>query len=62
LMVTAMVLMLTLVNALAIKVVEGGSNLKILYYLGFTLMLTGLCMTFVPNVVQGMFSSLKMGP
>ena len=61
-MVTAMVLMLTMVNALAIKVVEGGSNLKILYYLGITAMLTGLCMTFVPNVVQGMFSTLKMGP
>jgi archaellum biogenesis protein FlaJ (TadC family) len=43
-------------------VVEGGSNLKILYYLGITLMLTGLCMTFVPNVVTGMFSTLKMGP
>lgn len=62
LMVMAMVLMLTVVNATAIKVVDGGSNLKILFYMGITLMLTGLCMTFVPNVVQGMFSTLKMGP
>jgi len=59
LMVTAMVLMLTAVDALAIKVVEGGSNLKILYYMGITLMLTGLCLTFIPNVVNGMFSTLK---
>jgi len=62
LMVMAMVLMLTVVDAMAVKVVEGGSNLKILYYMGITLMLTGLCLTFVPNVVQGMFINLKMGP
>ncbi len=59
LMVTAMVLMLTAVDAMAIKVVEGGSNLKILYYLGLTLMLTGLCLTLVPGVVERMFSTLK---
>jgi flagellar protein FlaJ len=62
LMVTAMLLMLTAVNALAIKVVEGGSNLKILFYMGITLMLTGLCLTFVPNLVQGMFSTLQFSP
>ena len=59
LMVTAMVLMLTAANAVAIKVVEGGSNLKILFYLGITLMITGLCLTFVPNLVQGIFSNLN---
>jgi len=58
-MVTAMVLMLTAANAVAIKVVEGGSNLKILFYLGITLMITGLCLTFVPNLVQGIFSNLN---
>jgi flagellar protein FlaJ len=62
LMVTSMVLMLTAVNALAVKVVEGGSNLKILYYLGITLMITGLCLTFVPGIVQGMFSTLDFAP
>jgi flagellar protein FlaJ len=56
---TAMLLMLTVVNPAAIKVVEGGHNYKYLYYLSIMMLITGAAMIFVPGLVTGMFSSLK---
>ncbi|MBN1376346.1 MAG: archaellar assembly protein FlaJ [Dehalococcoidia bacterium] len=55
---TAMLLMLTLVNPAAIKVVEGGHSYKYLFYLSIMMIITGAAMVFVPGLVTGMFSSL----
>jgi archaeal flagellar protein FlaJ len=55
---TAMLLMLTIVNPAAIKVVEGGHNYKFLYYLSIMMLITGAAMLVVPGLVTGMFSSL----
>jgi len=55
---TAMLLMLTLVNPAAIKVVDGGHNYKYLFYLSIMMLITGAAMIFVPGVVKGMFSTL----
>jgi archaellum biogenesis protein FlaJ (TadC family) len=60
LMVMAMVLMLTCVNAGAVKVVEGGHSLKLAMYLGITMCLAGAAMLFVPSLVQGVFSGISM--
>jgi archaellum biogenesis protein FlaJ (TadC family) len=57
---TAMLLMLTVVNPAAIKVVEGGHNYKFLYYLSIMMLITGAAMLFVPGLVKGMFSSLTV--
>jgi len=56
---TAMLLMLTVVNPAAIKVVEGGHNYKFLFYLSIMMLITGGAMILVPGLVTGMFSSLK---
>ncbi|MCX6005698.1 MAG: hypothetical protein NTZ34_00330 [Chloroflexi bacterium] len=56
---TAMLLMLTVVNPAAIKVVEGGHNYKFLLYLSIMMLITGGAMILVPGLVTGMFSSLK---
>jgi archaellum biogenesis protein FlaJ (TadC family) len=55
---TAMLLMLTVVNPAAVKVVDGGHNYKYFYYLAFTMVITGAAMILVPGLVKGMFSSL----
>jgi len=59
-MVTAMVIMLTIVNAFSIKVVEGGHNLKIIFYIGLTLIISGLCLMTLPGMLGGIFSSIMM--
>jgi archaellum biogenesis protein FlaJ (TadC family) len=61
LMVTAMLLMLTVVNPAAIKVVDGGHNYKYLYLLTIMMIITGLAMIFLPDMVKGMFVSLPTG-
>ena len=57
---TAMLLMLTVVNPAAVKVVDGGHNYKYFYYLAITMVITGLAMVFVPGIVKGMFSTLAV--
>jgi len=58
-----MIMVLTIVNAVAIKVVEGGHNYKFLFYVGITLGLSGACLLFVPGMIAGMFSSVAtIGP
>jgi archaeal flagellar protein FlaJ len=57
---TAMLLMLTVVNPAAIKVVEGGHNYKFLFYLAIMMLITGGAMLVVPGLVKGMFSSLAV--
>jgi archaeal flagellar protein FlaJ len=58
---TAMLLMLTVVNPAAVKVVDGGHNYKYFYYLAIMMLITGLASIFVPGLVKGMFSGLTMG-
>jgi flagellar protein FlaJ len=60
LMVTAMLIMLTFVNAVAIKVVEGGNNMKFLFYLGITLLITGMSCLIVPNLVDAVFGNVGL--
>jgi flagellar protein FlaJ len=55
-MVTAMLVVLTVVNAVAIKVVEGGHNLKFLFYLGIMLIVSGLSLLLIPDLLKGIFS------
>jgi flagellar protein FlaJ len=59
-MVTAMLIMLTFVNAIAIKVVDGGHNLKLLFYLGVTLMISGLSILIVPGLVNAVFGNVAL--
>lgn len=59
-MVTAMLVVLTLTNAVAIKVVEGGHNLKLVFYVGLTLIISGISLLLVPDLLKGVFGSLAM--
>jgi archaeal flagellar protein FlaJ len=60
LMVMAMVIMLTFVNASTIKIVEGGHNLKIAFFLGITMIISGFAMLMVPGMVQGVFKGISL--
>ena len=58
-MVIAMVIMLTIINAASIKVVEGGNNLKFLFYFGLTMAISGGSMLVVPDILKGIFSTVS---
>ncbi len=60
LMVTAMLIVLTIVDALSIKIVEGGNNYKLLFYLGITCMISGFCLLFVPPLIKMIFGTIGM--
>jgi flagellar protein FlaJ len=49
---------LTFVNAIAIKTVDGGHNYKFFMCLSITLLITGLCLIFVPGVISTLFSGI----
>ena len=59
-MVTAMLVVLTVVNAVAIKVVEGGHNLKFLFYLGIMLIVSGLSLLLIPGMLKGIFGVIDI--
>jgi archaeal flagellar protein FlaJ len=59
LMVMAMLIMLTLVNAGAVKVVEGGHNIKLAFFLGITMIIAGFSILFVPGIVHGVFGNMS---
>ena len=61
-MVTIMLIMMTIVNAAAIKVVDGGNNLKFLFYLGILLAISGLSLLFVPEILKGVFGAIEIAP
>ncbi len=61
-MVTAMLIMLTVSNPAAIKVVEGGHNYKYLFYLSVMLIISGLALILVPDAIKGMFSTIGAPP
>jgi archaeal flagellar protein FlaJ len=57
-MVLTVILILTVANALAIHFVNGGHNLKILFYLGMTTAISGGVLIIVPQVVNVIFSPM----
>jgi flagellar protein FlaJ len=59
-MVTSMLVVLTVVNAIAVKVVEGGHNLKFLFYLGIMLIVSGLSLLLIPGMLKGIFSVIEI--
>jgi archaellum biogenesis protein FlaJ (TadC family) len=54
-MVTAMLITLTVVNASAIRIVEGGHMLKFLFYLGIMLAISGVSLLLIPDMLKGIF-------
>lgn len=50
-----MILVLTVTNAVAIKVVGGGSALKYVFYLSILLAISGLCLALGPGMVMSLF-------
>ncbi len=61
-MVTVMVVALTIVNATAVKVVDGGHNLKFLFYLGIMLAISGMGLLVIPGLLKGIFSVIGAAP
>jgi len=61
-MVTAMLIMLTIVDAFTIKTVEGGHNLKICFYIGLTLIISGLVLILLPGALSGIFGVIGTAP
>lgn len=59
-MVTAMLIMLTVVNAASIKVIDGGHNLKFLFYFGIMLAISGLSLLLIPDLLKGVFSAIDI--
>jgi archaeal flagellar protein FlaJ len=57
-MVIAVVLILTIANALSIHFVNGGQNLKTLFYLALTTAISGGVFIIVPQVVNVIFSPM----
>lgn len=52
------ILVLTVVNALAPKLADGGHNYKIFYNLGITMGISGICLLAVPRLVELIFGSI----
>ena len=52
----SIVLILTISNALVIKIVEGGGNWKLLFYGGLMSGISGVCMIIIPAVVSRVFT------
>ena len=58
-MVVIVVVVLSVVNAVAPHVTEGGHGLKFFYYLGITLFLSGIVVLGIPSVVEFIFGSIS---
>ncbi|MFY1110530.1 MAG: archaellar assembly protein FlaJ [Methanosarcinaceae archaeon] len=52
----AVVLTLTISNAIVVKIVEGGGNYKLFFYGGLMSGISGISMTLIPPIVSTMFS------
>jgi archaellum biogenesis protein FlaJ (TadC family) len=57
-MVLTVILILTVANALAIHFVNGGHNLKMLFYLAITTAISGGVLVVVPPLVNMIFSPM----
>ncbi|MFP4641756.1 MAG: hypothetical protein ACLFPU_06230 [Dehalococcoidia bacterium] len=60
-LVLPVLLVLTVVNALAPKIADGGHNYKILQNLGITMVISGLCFVVVPVLTEMIFGVAAMG-
>jgi flagellar protein FlaJ len=49
----AMIILFSVINAFSISATDGGHKTKISFYLSLMLILSGLCMLFLPSVVEG---------
>lgn len=52
-MILAMIIVFCFVNAFSISITDGGHKTKIAFYLALMLILSGICMIFLPSVVAG---------
>lgn len=52
----SVIIILTISNTLAVKIVEGGGNYKILFYGGLMSGISGLCMILIPPIVARVFT------
>jgi flagellar protein FlaJ len=54
-MIQTMIVLFCVINAYSINVTDGGHKTKLAFYLAIMLVMSGLCMVFMPNLVQGLF-------
>ena len=59
-LVLPLVIVFTLANAIAPSIADGGSRYKILYNLGLTAGISGICLILLPTLAGMMFSSIKI--
>ena len=59
-LVLPLVIVFTLANALAPTIADGGSRYKVLYNLGITAGISGMCLLALPPLANMMFSSIHM--
>ena len=59
-MMILMIVVLTGANAFAIKAVDGGHNLKIIFYLSIMLATSGAVLMLVPQIASGLFPDFAM--
>lgn len=59
-LVLPLVIVFTLANALAPTIADGGSRYKVLYNLGITAGISGICLLALPPLANMMFSSIHM--
>jgi len=57
-MVITVIMILTIANALSIHFVNGGHNLKVVFYLAITMAISGVVLIFVPQVVSIIFTPM----
>jgi archaellum biogenesis protein FlaJ (TadC family) len=54
-MIYAMIIVFSFINAFSIGATDGGHKTKIAFYLALMLALAGLCLIFLPGAVAGIF-------
>ncbi len=59
-LIVPIVVVFTVVNALAPKIVDGGHNYKILYYVGIMMAISGAGLLCVPKLVELLFGSIGL--
>jgi archaellum biogenesis protein FlaJ (TadC family) len=60
-MVTAITLVLTVANAMAVYTTGGGHVFKLAFYLGITSIMSGLVILAIPSVVSTLFGGMGSG-
>ena len=52
----SMLIVFSFINAFSISATDGGHKTKLAFYLSLMLILAGLCMIFLPGLVEGIFN------